>query len=317
MQPFISKFLTVCLLVISCNFSYAQFGVAGEKKSRSEYCFPFKLEENDYKKLKKCTTYFVCPKNLLKDEEELQKVLDEAWDYTEIKVIGQDDVKDYISKKNSAFFNVGLLISTVSIQEIYMELSCGADDNKIRFARFNLNFDCKMQEIFKKQGSDELFNYINAESEIINLKPGIIANYLRLIETKLKAMEFVDCQSKISNKDELKDLENDTLYITDNVKTKFLLTAFKFGCETDEEYDIEKIMAKYPHPYKLISFDELSDKIINGDDFYYTICLKSQDNIKHVSIFKSKSGECIYNNTSQGAQFKVDDFDKIAKLISK
>jgi len=305
------KLFTIGLFLISGNFSFGQFGVAGDKKSKSEYCF-FKLDENDYKKLKKCKAYFVCPINLSKEKEELQKALSEVWDYTEIEVIDYDELKKYINKKNIALFNIGALVS-ISIQEIYINLSCDG----ISFARFNLNFDCKMQEIFKKKGSDELFNYLYTESEIINLKPGIIANYLKMIQSKLKDKEFVDCQSKIADETEIKNLENDTLYITDNAKMKFLLTALKYGCETEENYEEEKIMAKYHYPYKLISFDELSEKILDGQNFHYAICLKSQDNVKHISIFKSKSGDCIYNNTTQGAQFKPEDFDKIAKLINK
>lgn len=295
--------------------TYGQFAVAGAKKSKSEFCFP-KLKQVDYENLKKCITYFVCPEQLLIDRGSLQILLDKSWDYTEIVVIGNNELKDYIGKENAAFFDINILSSSITIQDIYMELAT-LGEKGVRYARFNLNFNCKMQDIFKKQGSDDLFAYFNSEADILNLKPGIIANYLKLINTKLEDQEFIDCQSKIENVSELKKLGKDTLYITDNAKTKYLSKALKFGCETDLENDAEKLMDRYPFVYKIISFDELSDKIIKGDEFYYTLCIKSQDNVKHISVFKSITGECVYNSVSTGAQFRNDDFGKIARLVER
>jgi len=314
MKNLLIKWILVVIVLSFGTDSFAQFAVAGLKGSKGEYCMT-KLTEDDYKKLKKCITYFVCPQTLLKEREELQILLDEAWDYTDIVVIGNDEVKEYIKKKNSAFIDISILTNP-TIQEIYMELAI-VGEKRVRYARFNLNFNCKMAQVIKKDGTTELFKYFDTEADILNLKPGIIANYLKMIATKLNEKEFVDCQAKIKNAEELKNLEKDTLFITDNAKIKFLATAFKFGCETDEEVDVEKLMKRYPFPYQFVTFEELSNKIINGDEFYYAICLKTQDNLNHVSVYKSKTGECVYNSFSVGAQFVNGDFEKIAKLVKK
>lgn len=319
----IASVALLCLCSLNFLIANAQFGVNGPKRGTEMYCFNNKLTDEDYKKLKKCKVYIVCPKSIVDNKEEIQPLFDEAWNYTDIEIIGDDEIKDYIDKKNVAFFTTTIL-SDGAIKEIYTELwttkeasKRSSSDNKIQFARFDYYYLCDFQEFYKSNNSDQMFGYLSTEADIKNFKPGIVANYLKLIESYLKDKEFLDCHDQITNKEELSNLKDDTLYIADNLKVKFLFTAFKRGCESEDEVDVDKIMARYPYTYQLITFEELSEKIVNGDNFYYAICLKSDEMRKHLTVFKSSTGECIYNRKDMDSDFKSKDFKELADNIGK
>jgi hypothetical protein len=323
MKNALLKFINLALFLILATFSYGQFGINSIKSKRSEFCFSDKLKEEDYTKLKKSITYFVCSDSLLEDKENLQTILNEAWDYNEIVVIAEEEVKDYINKKNCAFLSLGLL-STGMVNEVYYELWMVKDlskdfssDNRIAFARINIHFLCEFIKNFKTDGSEGLFKYMATEGELRNIKPGILANYLKFIEGYLKDQKSFFCHDNIENLEELKNLKEDTLFITDNIKVKHA-SRLKYSCETEELTDFKKIMSKYPYPYAFISYSELNEKIIRGDKFYYAICIKSNYSIRHVSIFNSRSAECVYNRTDRGSiEFESEDFNHLKSKIGK
>ncbi|MFM9945166.1 MAG: hypothetical protein ACKVQB_08030 [Bacteroidia bacterium] len=326
-MKFIKSLSAIAIIHFSIN-SIAQFGVNGVKgytvTSSADVCFDNLLKANDIAKLKKMTTYFVCPKNLLDDIDELQIILDDAWNLNDIVVIKQKDMYDHLKEKNAAFFSMSMATYGASLKEIYYQLWSIKDFSKpitsfnmIEYCRFSLNYTCELTKEYKSLKDDEaMFEYLYEEANFNNFKPGIIANYLKLFDDYLSEEKYLYCTNKITNNDALQALKNDTLYITSNFKKK-IKASISMACELDEEQDITELMEEYPYTYAFISFEELNDKIENGDDFYYAICVKSQGYNKHISVFNNKKSECIYNRSSPNASFTKADLKHLAKEIEK
>jgi hypothetical protein len=316
------------IMLFFCQNSFAQFGINGVKgytvTSSSDVCFDNLLKANDVAKLKKMTTYFICPKHLLDEMEALQVTLDEAWNLNEIVVIQQEDMYDHLKDKDAAFFSMSMATYGVSLKEIYYQLWTVKDFSKpitsfnmTQYCRFSLYFTCELiKQKNELKDDNAMFDYLYNEADFRNFKPGIVANYLKFFDSYLSEEKYLYCTNKIINNEALKDLKNDTLYITNNIKKKYSKSMTN-PCELEEEQELDKLMEDYPYPYEFISYEELNDKIENGDDFHYALCVKSQPFQKHISIFDSKNGECIYNKSTTNVSFKKEDLKALAKEIVK
>jgi hypothetical protein len=318
------KILTIGLILISGVNSFGQIAVNGPKEMNPfKNCFTTKLEDSDYQKLKNSTIYFVCPNIFLEERDSIQNILNDAWDYNEIVVIFRDELQDYINKKNSAFFSFGFRFENTIVKELYYQLTIG----KAVFARITIDYECRYDSILKKtvkygafnndyihsletEGATAIYNELYSEVDVNNFKPSIMANYLKQIESYLRKKELLPCGKIINNRDELPQLVNETLYIAETKVTNF-------KCERANKFDNNKLMAYYPFPYKLMSYNQLNQKILDGDNFYYAICVPIDKTYEYLSIYKSKTGECIFNDLVVGNYWKPNNFKDIAKEISR
>jgi hypothetical protein len=325
-----TKFLNLLIassFILLGNYSFAQFGVNGPKSLRDPACYKHRLDDEDYDKLKKSTVYFVCTNDLLKAEGELESIFDDAWNYSDIKVIKANDVEKYINKENSAFFTLGEVHDYV-FYELWMIKDHSKEiknNNMVAFGQFCLFHHYKIDSAwwkFVKNKEFEPNSYINFHydrAKVPNLKPYIVANYLKLIEGYLESKNDYHCNDRLSNIPELKNLKDDTLYISNNLLDK--IEQKRSGLYETTKFDEKKLMSKYPHPYKFISFDEINDKIKNGDDFYY--CLGINISSMRLSVFKGKTGECIFNemggiiNGAVSYYCHPKDFGRIASEVKK
>lgn len=315
MKNLLIKIFTLGVILISGKFTLGQVSV-------------YDTKEEDYVQLKKSTLYFVCPDFLMEDENELQNLLTETWTYSDIKVISYKKLDDYIDKENSAFLtlNYGFIYAFNSIQKIYYELWMNGKPNQMRknfkkvvFANAYLDFKCEFDSIVTcNHNYNLIIPHLYKKADIQNLKPGIICNNLKTIQMELKTQKsFYPNFETYKNSEELKKLSEDTLYITDNIKFEHSskVTLKKYQCCVSE-LKIKDIMSKYPYPYKIVSFDELNDKLINGDKFIYLIYINLSVYFNNISICDN-TGKCIYSASQVEGYNPKKSIGKIAKLITK
>jgi len=102
-----------------------------------------------------------------------------------------------------------------------------------------------------------------------NWNVGILKNYLQTI---INEMNGVDSKLvKNVNLDELEKLQTQTLYIPDYIFIKFN----KWNGNENKYFDESDLMKGYKFPYKIISQDELNDKILDEQNpIYYLIYVK-------------------------------------------
>jgi hypothetical protein len=133
-------------------------------------------------------------------------------------------------------------------------------------------------------------------------------------------MRYLDQSEKrhlyksILNETELKNLKDEVLYVPDYV----LINFNKFTGDETKKHDEKDIFKNYKFEYKLMSTDELNEKIMNDTtSFYYLIYIKSSAD-KFVSVINSLTGEIIYSNyTYRSYNIKSKDLKKLRKKIKK
>ena len=160
----------------------AQFGVNGLEgyniTSPGDVCFNNLLKDGDIKKLKKKTTYFVCPKQCLDEFDDFQSKLNEAWDINEIIVIKEEEMKDHLKEKDAAFFSMSIASYGVSFKEAYYQLCTVKDflkpinnENITEYCRFTQYYTCAPSVKWKSiKNTEELFGYLYSEAKFLNLK---------------------------------------------------------------------------------------------------------------------------------------------------
>jgi hypothetical protein len=134
----------------------------------------------------------------------------------------------------------------------------------------------------------------------VNFKPGIVASYLRVIqyglENRLK-YEYVKKSTTIKN------LIEDTLYITNDLNTEYKLTE-------------EQFVAIYPYPYKFVTLDEMNDMLLTNRKFYYFINVDGT-----IQFVNNKTGELIcpslYANNMKEFKKLLKHNVKVIKRVEK
>jgi hypothetical protein len=183
------------------------------------------------------------------------------------------------------------------------------ENSKVTYAKIPLTYDCEYQKIYEKENIKGLLNYVATESNFDNLKSGIFAGFLVTIQSHLESMKGIDCDETIFEKEKLIEIKDETIYLTKDVLTR----AF---CSTTK-WDRKELLAKFPFKYELITFEELNQKILNNEEFYYMLAYRGAARSVSLNLYNSKTKECLYNEFFSGHEFKPSRFDKLSKLLSK
>jgi hypothetical protein len=148
----------------------------------------------------------------------------------------------------------------------------------------------------------------DAAGHLKNWSPAILGNYIQQVVSLLNKGEVREAKTEFSNKAELGKLQ--TLYIPDYVLTKFP----KNSDDESKKYDEREITEGSGLTCKIITTEELNDKIAASEmPFYYLLFIKTNTG-RYVTVTDSKSGEIIYSAFSGGnGNFKAGDLKAIKK----
>lgn len=141
--------------------------------------------------------------------------------------------------------------------------------------------------------------------EINNWSPGLLKNYLQQLTMALEADKKVKPWDAITNKEQLALLKDGTLYCPeDNLYTMSM--SGKSGKLTDNE--AEELFSGYKAKYKVISDNDLSEKILNDkEQFYYLIYLNNTTYTigRILVVINSRTGEVIYRYAHVSLTFNL------------
>lgn len=288
----------------------------------------------EIEKIKSGTT-FVAMKdpNALKSKE-YQDAFQKNWTFSKVAFIKYTDIEKNIAPNNS-FITIGGFTNSVqsiggsgnadySNTHLYLELWT-TNGNFVYNPKKRKHFDNKDKiqigriELFTDFASlinpDNLYKSdYDSNGHIRNWGAGILSNYIQNLTVLLNKGQEQKLFSEIVNKDELKKLSNETLFVPDYVLTKFN----KFTGDESKKHEEKEIFDDYKLKYKLLSTSELNTKIINEKTpFYYLIYIKSSTD-KFISIVNSITGEFIYSAyTPLSYNIKSGDLKDIQKAIQK
>lgn len=207
------------------------------------------------------------------------------------------------------------------------------EDNKINLSRVYLFLDSnsaidimledsEIQKIVAKkptiysESETNIFSKILYSKDIFhNYKPGFLKNYFQKINTQLSRNEKYWLYGS-DHTNEIKELKSKTLYIPQYLDLKF--QPFR-GSENSEGIErIKELLKNYQYKYEVINSNEISEKIMNNQSFYYLRYVRMNTD-RFIQIVNSTNGEVIYREYIHGMSYnlKSKNFKKINKAISK
>ncbi|MES2764212.1 MAG: hypothetical protein V4677_18490 [Bacteroidota bacterium] len=272
----------------------------------------------EIEKIKKGTTYVAMKNPSDESSKVFIEIFKKYWTISKIEFIKYSDIKNHISPENS-FFSVGGYMTDTQfinsfgsgrgihyeITHIYLELwTC--DEAYFKNTKPDKVFDTQDKW---EVGRIELFtdfptlssprniyqsDYNDWENHIRNWGPGILKNQLQALMVLLQKGEKKSLYTSSFDEKQLKNLNTDTLFIPDYVMTKFN----KFSGDESEFHKQKDLFEDYNLPYKIITKEQLNNKIITDKNgFYYMIYIKSSTD-KYISIINSLTGEIVYSKYS-------------------
>jgi hypothetical protein len=148
---------------------------------------------------------------------------------------------------------------------------------------------------------------------IFNWSPGVLKNYLLQLSTAITAEKKIDYTDDITVKTKLPELQHQTLY--------FPIDAFRESSAfvRDGKFnDTTKILSGYKFNYKIITNEQLNEKITNDKEpFYYAIFLMTGSS-KMFGVVQSQTGELIYSRYSKFSfNLKTGDLKDLSKQVGK
>lgn len=307
------QFVGIFIIIISTK-SYSQIAVTNV---------------SEIAKLKTGTTFFAMKDPASPKAAAYVDAIKKNWTISKVACIKYTDVEKNIAPNNS-FVTIGAnMTSSNSTMEntetrIYLELWT---------TNGNYTYDPKKRKHFNQAdkislATIELFadftaqNYpsslykmdYDASGHLENWSAGILANYIQQVTILLNKGEVREAKTTIYNKEEIKKLASETLFIPDYVMTKYSKTSD----DESKKYETKEIFDGYNLNYKLLTLEELNNKITNSSTpFYYLLFIKTISE-KFVTVTNSKTGEIIYSEYSGSpANFKSSDLRDLQKAIQK
>ncbi|MDN3678315.1 hypothetical protein QWY90_13460 [Flavobacterium paronense] len=284
---------------------------------------------NEIAKIKAGTTFFAMKDPTSPKALAYVDAIKKNWTLSKVECIKYTDVEKNIAINNS-FVTIGAnMTSSNSTMEntdtkIYLELWT---------TNGNFTYDPKKRKHFNQAdkislATIELFadftaqNYpsslykmdYDANGHLENWSAGILGNYIQQLMVLLNKAEPRETKTTFFNKEDIKKLTSETLYVPDYVMIKFS----KNADDESKIFETKEIFEGYNLKYKLLPLLELNDKILNNPTpIYYLLFIKNV-NEKFITVTNSKTGEIVYSEySSSPSNFKPSDMKDIQKAIQK
>lgn len=258
------------------------------------------------------------------------QIIQENWKISKIQFISYSDIPTLLQKDkfflSFSLYESGFRSSSASITR-------PADDYSV----FSLNLWTCSEEYFKKQpkkvsfkdpsfderyrtslakvllapdfhlwaNHDDLYNLdYSGNGHIEGLGEGVFKNFLQSIQMSLQQEGAANSLAPAA----LKKITITSLYIPRCVLEKNALN--NWGHKVSED----KVFKHFKPKYQFLSTEELNQKIINGEDFYYLLFIKGK--VTHTMIFHSSTGQQVYYK-KRDAFLKVHFDDKDTESLNK
>ncbi len=309
-------------------YNYGQISVSAKHYGKAR-----KFKKGVLERFKQTETIFVLPQ--LYDTSEYEKILEKSWDVTPFKVVSYYDFnfEDYLDdrysiaqiegyleyseksgKMSTPVLNTHFDIKMFQSEELlerwrillpefkkadpkYRDIwqTSVINEYSINICRFYLH----AKDVFVDMPEDEDLDVVDKiynEDIFYNTKLGYLQNYFQKINDLLKE-EKIYWMYDNDYLPALTNLKKDILYIPSHSTFKFDSKTFKDSQEKNKNN--EEIFKEYEYKYKIIPDEELNEKILNNEDFYYLRYVRMGKE-RFIQIVHSKTGEIIYRDYIPG-----------------
>ncbi|MFL0132968.1 hypothetical protein, partial [Tenacibaculum maritimum] len=161
----------------------------------------------------------------------------------------------------------------------------------------------------------KIVNSLFTDDVFFNYKPGFLKNYFQKINNLIKN-EDIYWMYEDDYLPELKKLTNNKLYIPSYMTIKYSGWMGQDSEEDDE--NIKDIFRKYDYGYEIVSDEEISNKILNNEEFYYLRYVRMNTE-RFLQVVNSKTGEIIYRDYIMGLSYRIKSkhIKKLSRKIKK
>ncbi|WP_284651025.1 hypothetical protein [Flavobacterium terrisoli] len=308
-------------LLLSAS-AYSQI-IVGEYKLMSQAANQNKAEKIELLKSKK--TLFVLPPTF--SPKEYASVISEVWDITPYEIIWTTTFDETPEQERMAKYDRDYNFFKLTSTKYTKTTQSGARVDYL----FN-TMDLKVYQLKKtdKNGrdfydSDKLATIFftpsieQRQKTVSNVNPrlflnydlGYLRTYLKIINDKLKAKAYANCFFDFFDKEKIKALQTQKLYIPETVAIKYNA----FSRTEGEKREEEELLKDYKFPYEIVTEEKLNELMTDGQEIYFLNYVQV-NGVKLISVINSKSGDIIYNaNTGMSYNIKAGDFKSISKKI--
>ncbi|MGL2962777.1 hypothetical protein ACSVH2_03020 [Flavobacterium sp. RSB2_4_14] len=280
-------------------------------------------------KIKQGTTFFAMKDPNSPKALAFVALIKKAWNFSKVDCIKYTDVEKNIAPNNSFVTVTANMMNSNSPTaptetHIYWELWTTNDKftydpkkrkhfnqaDKVSIATLEL-----FPDFITQNNPSSLYKMdYDATGHLKNWGTGIVYNYVQELNRLLLKAEEQSFKTVIANKEELKKMSSQTLFVPDYVLVKY-------NKNNDDETNIQKekeLFDGIQFSYKVLPTAELNEKIVSAETpFYYLLLIKTTDD-KLVTITNSQTGEIIYMAYNDiVSNLKAIDLKDIQKAITK
>ncbi|MFL0169888.1 hypothetical protein, partial [Tenacibaculum maritimum] len=323
------------LLLITFQ-SYSQVSVGRRHVGKSK-----KFKKGVLEKFKNTETIFLLSN--IYEKEVYEKILKDSWNVTPYKVVDLEsfEIENYLSSKYSVAQLAGLKRSGGGSTSLFTYIDFKIYDSDAIFKKLEKlspkKRKKKKQDIINKNSSNiarfyifpkddfirtslssdigKIVNSLFTDDVFFNYKPGFLKNYFQKINNLIKN-EDIYWMYEDDYLPELKKLTNNKLYIPSYMTIKYSGWMGQDSEEDDE--NIKDIFRKYDYGYEIISDEEISNKILNNEEFYYLRYVRMNTE-RFLQVVNSKTGEIIYRDYIMGLSYRIKSkhIKKLSRKIKK
>ena len=298
-------------------------------------------KEKKLTKFKNTETIFVLPENV--STEKCEALLNEYWTATPFKLVTYEDFNmfDYLQKDHSfvqlellKIYRNNQLMTFINYMHFFVvenstKLLSKLENTKpkkrnkklknwihnyvVDYTKVDLYLKNEFNSLIYTSTDEELIYKFYTENVFHNLNEGFFKNYIQQLNESFSDNIDLGLHSgEYSGR--LKDLASQKLYIPAYVAIKLN----KFTRTADENVDyFTKVFDEYTFDTEIMTAEDISQKIINNDDFYYLRLVRT-DHL-HFDIVHSISGDIIYSYTAGliRGNLTPKDINSLNKKIKK
>ena len=337
------KLKTLLLLLLITFQSYSQVSVGARHIGKER-----KFKKGILEKFKNSETIFVLSN--IYDKEIYEEILKDSWDVTPYKIVSYDDYNfnDYLNGnytivKLSGYKLIKQMKSGSEVTYLYtyvdFKLYEGSviseklaklsekkrkkqwkktlDKNSYSLARFYVFPKDEFANTILNRGMDVIVNSFYSDDVLYNYKPGLLKNYFQKVNSLLKNEEVYWMYEEDYYLPELQNLTKKKLYIPSYMSISYNPWKIKDSDENAET--IQELFKDYDFDYEMIPDEELSNKIMNNEEFYYARYVRMNTE-KFLQVVNSKTGEIVYRNYIRGLlryKMKAKDIRALNSKIKK
>ncbi|MEO8150151.1 MAG: hypothetical protein ABI723_21130 [Bacteroidia bacterium] len=287
---------------------------------------PSTFKKSDMEFFQSATTYFVMRESDKPQQAKIESILNEVWKFNKIKLIDFDQYKKTAHDANSIFFglrsynynyqyvtNADIFGKYTQSTTVYVQLwrnepvkKEGQLEEQI-IARINAKFPYAKNKLLADFISIEAFEHLCKEDiNVPEWNLGVLKNYLQIINQCMVNNKSRWVFSSDVDKEQIKNLKKETLFIDDRVKNLY------------DSRAKESPLESYPYKHEFISMTDLSNKILESETPFYYMIVYIQGTDKMTNVVNSKTGAIIYSDyKGQAYFFKDKDVKNLVEEIGK